>query len=521
MTAQTPALTAADEPAQSSPALAIQGLTKRFGVVRALTDVSLEARHGEILALVGENGAGKSTLLKILSGTFAADAGQLLLDGAPADLSSPRAAHKAGVRVIAQEPEILPHLDVAENVHVGDLPARGHVVDRRRLVRETRAELTRLGFNRVLDPMAMGEDLSPSQRQLVEILRALRSEARVIAFDEPTSSLSDEEVDRLFALITRLRDRGVSVIYVSHRMREIFRLADRITVLRDGRHVGTVATAETSEPEVVRMMVGRELGEMFSGERSVTDRVILEVDGLTTKDVSDISFRVHAGEVVGFAGLVGAGRSELAKGLFGDVPLLSGRVLLEGRVIRLRGPRNAIRAGLGYAPEERKAEALFLTRSVRENLTAALLDTLSRFRFVRLRSEREVARRYVKRMNVRTPSIEHEIGNLSGGNQQKTVLGRWLARRPKVLILDEPTRGVDVGAKAEIYRIIGELAAEGLALIVISSELPEVIGLADRILVMEAGRITGEVARAEATEEGVLALAMIQHSTMLGEGENR
>jgi L-arabinose transport system ATP-binding protein len=489
-------------------ALRADGLSKRFGPVRALEEVSLDARAGEILALMGENGAGKSTLLKILSGFYAPDRGRVLRDGHEADLTSPRAAHAAGIRVIYQEPEIIPHVSVAENVYVGALPSRGRLFDRRALIQRVRRDIDRLGFSGVLDAAMQGDRLSPAQRQLVEVLRALVFDAKVIAFDEPTSSLSDHEVDALFALLRRLRAHGVAVMYVSHRMKEIFEVADRVAVLRDGRLVSVRAVDETTEGELVRMMVGRDLGQMFARERHEPGQVMLSAHGVTTDDVSDVSLEVRAGEVVALAGLVGAGRTELARALVGDVPMQSGEVRVAGRPLRLRSPRDAVRAGIGLAPEERKAEALLLKRSVRDNVSLAILGRIQRARFVRRGEERRITREYVDRLQIRARSIEQEVSTLSGGNQQKTVLARWLARRPRVLILDEPTRGVDVGAKAEIYSIINDLAGEGVAVLVISSDLPEVLGLADRIVVMQDGRVTGELDREEATEERVLTLAI-------------
>jgi L-arabinose transport system ATP-binding protein len=493
------------------------GLSKRFGPVRALQDVTLDVRAGEVLALIGENGAGKSTLLKILSGDQRADAGRILLDGRPLELSSPRAAHAAGIRVIYQEPEILPHVDVAENVYIG-ATGRGHRFDRRGLRARVRADLERLGFAGELDAATPGERLSPAQRQLVEVMRALVSDVRVIAFDEPTSSLSDHEVEVLFALVRRLREQGVAVMYVSHRMKEIFQLADRVAVLRDGALVGERPVAGTDELELVRMMVGRDLGQVFARDRGELGDVVLDVAGVSTADVQDVSLQVRAGEVVALAGLVGAGRTELARAIVGDVPLRSGEVRVAGRALRLRIPRDAVRAGIGLAPEERKAEALLLKRTVRDNISLAILERIRRARFVRRDDERRIAREYVDRLRIRTPSIEQEVSALSGGNQQKTVLARWLARRPRVLILDEPTRGIDVGAKAEIYSIINDLAAQGVAMLVISSELPEVLGIADRIVVMQGGRVSGELAREDATEERILTLAIRDHLSTTEQG---
>ncbi|MEV2225519.1 sugar ABC transporter ATP-binding protein [Nocardia vinacea] len=489
--------------------LRVSGLSKSFAGVPALREVSLDFPAGAVTALMGENGAGKSTLIRILGGDHRPDGGRLELDGVRLELATPADARTVGIRVIGQEPEIVPHVSVAENVYLGSLPRRsGRLLDRAALRERMRADLTRLGFDRDLDPDTIGSKLTAAQRQLVEIMRALTTDAKVIAFDEPTSSLSDHETESLFALIGRLREQGLAVIYVSHRMREIFRLADRVAVLRDGALVGERAIADTTDREIVRMMVGRDLSTLFARKHNAPGRVVLDADAVTTDDVTDVSLQVRAGEVVALAGLVGAGRSELAGALAGDLPIRSGEVRVDGKKLRLRQPRDAVRAGMGYAPEERKAQALLLHRGVRDNISLAMLDRLRRLRFVRGGAERRLARQYVESLRVRTPSIEQEVRKLSGGNQQKVVLARWLARKPKVLILDEPTRGVDVGAKIEIYHIIEELAESGVAVLVISSELPEVLGLADRIVVMQHGRVTGELDREEASEEAILALAM-------------
>ncbi|MEU6238124.1 sugar ABC transporter ATP-binding protein [Kitasatospora sp. NPDC047058] len=500
-----------DHSAAPPAGLAAEGVGKRFGTVRALHEVTLHFPPGQVTALMGENGAGKSTLLKILTGDHAPTTGVVTLDGVPLALSSPVDARRAGIRIIPQEPEIIPHVSVAENVHAGSLPRRaGRRLDRAELRRRTAADLDRLGFAGVLDPDLPGSALTAAQRQLVEILRALsgRVPPRAIAFDEPTSSLSEQETEALFALIGRLRAEGVAVVYVSHRMKEIFRLADRIAVLRDGAVAGVVDAAGTDEAAIVRLMVGRDLSTLFTRQRVATDRLVLDVRDLTTDAVRGVSLRVHAGEVVALAGLIGAGRSELALALAGDAPVRSGTITLDGKPLRLRGPRDAIAAGIGLAPEERKTQALFLHRTIRDNTALVSYPSLRRRRFVRRAEERRLAQQYADRLRVRAPSIETEVRALSGGNQQKVVLARWLARRPRLLILDEPTRGIDIGAKAEIYRIVEDLAREGVAILVISSELPEVLGLADRIVVMQNGRVTGELDRAEASEEAVLALAM-------------
>ncbi|KRV48055.1 ABC transporter [Wenjunlia vitaminophila] len=488
---------------------AVHDLTKRFGPVQALGGVTLDFPGGQVTALMGENGAGKSTLLKILTGDHQPTGGRITLEGQPLTLESPARARAAGIRIIPQEPEIIPYVSVAENVYAGALPtSAGRRLDRTELRRRVTADLDRLGFTGVLDPDLLGSQLTPAQRQLVEIMRAVTGEAKVVAFDEPTSSLSEHEVDALFRLIRRLRDQGTAVIYVSHRMQEIFQLADRIAVLRDGNLVGVQDARSTSVDELVRLMVGRDLSTMFTRRRADRGRLVLDVKDLTTEDVRNVNLQMHAGEVVGLAGLVGAGRSELALALAGDRPVLSGTVTLDGQRLRHGRPGEVIRAGLGLAPEERKAQALFLHRSIRDNSSLVVLERLRRLRFVSRAAERKLVQQYADRLRVRAPSIEHEVRKLSGGNQQKVVLARWLARKPKVLILDEPTRGIDVGAKAEIYQIIADLAEEGVALLVISSELPELLGLADRVVVMQNGRVTGELGHEDATEEAVLSLAM-------------
>ena len=496
--------------AEDGIVLQLENVAKRFGAVQALRGVSLDARAGEVLALMGENGAGKSTLLRLMSGVHPPDAGRILLRGEPAVFATPHDARAAGVRVVAQEPEIIADVSVSENIYAGELPRRGLLFDRPGLRAQVAADLARYGFTGVISPDQRGRDLSPAQRQIVEILRALTGGARVIAFDEPTSSLSDHEVESLFRLIGQLKAEGVAMIYVSHRMKEIFRIADRVLVLRDGASVGERHVAETDEPELVRMMVGRDLSALFPRSARRVGDIMLRVAGVTTEDVSDISLEVRAGEVVALAGLVGAGRTELAHAIIGDTPILSGHIEVQGRPLTLRSPRDAVRSGLALAPEERKQQALLMKRSVRDNICLAVLNRLQRWRIVSRAAESRIAREYVAELRVRTPTIEQEVSTLSGGNQQKTVLARWLARQARVLILDEPTRGVDVGAKADIYAIIDRLAAAGSAILVISSELPEVLGLADRIIVMQGGRIRGELPRDAATEEKILSLAILE-----------
>ncbi|MEA4944850.1 MAG: sugar ABC transporter ATP-binding protein [Propionicimonas sp.] len=488
--------------------LVATGITKTFPGVRALDNVDVSFPRGRVTALMGENGAGKSTLLKILNGDYQPDSGTITLGGHHVSFTSPSEARRAGLRVISQEPEIAPHVTVAENMYLGRMPARFGMVSQKAMKADAAHDLERLGFAGLLDPGQIAITLSPAQRQLLEIVRALIDDPAVICFDEPTSSLSDHEIAALFACIRRLRDDGRAIAYVSHRMREVFQIADSVTVLRDGRLVGSREVAEVGEQDIIQLMVGRDLSSMHQRTPHQPGEVRLQLTGVTTADVRDINLAVRAREIVAIAGLVGAGRSELALAIAGDRPILSGAVEVDGRPLVSRTPGDAIARGVGLAPEDRKGDALVMIRTVRDNIALATLRKLSRFGFVSDRKERKLARTYIDRLNVRTPSMEQRVENLSGGNQQKVVLARWLAGDSQVLILDEPTRGVDVGAKAEIYRIIDGLAQAGAAILVISSELPEVLGLADRIVVMQNGHITGELTRAEATEEKVLALAM-------------
>ncbi len=515
---ETTAVPLPPKPSTQAGVLEIRNISKAFPNVQALTNVSLDIRPGEILAFMGENGAEKSTLLKIINGDYQPDAGTLTLNGQRLSFSNPRAAHKTGIRVVYQEPEIIPGVDVAENIWVGELPKRYGFINRQELTEKVRLSLAEYGFENVLPTNLMGDQLSSAQQQIVEIMRALKSGVHVLALDEPTSSLTDQEVDHLFALIRRLRDEGVAIIYVSHRIKEILRLCDRIAILRDGALVTVKPASELTESEIVRLMVGRSLSDIFQRRAAGTERTVLKVDNLRSNWHRGVSFYINAGEVVGFSGLVGAGRTELAKVIFGALPKTSGRVQLEGGEVTIHRPDDAIAKGIGFAPEDRKREGLVLIRSVLENTSLAILRQLSRFHFMRSRLERSVASSFVEKLRVRTPSLDQEVGKLSGGNQQKVVLARWLAAKPKVLILDEPTRGIDIGAKAEIYRLIDDLANEGLGIMLISSELPEILGLADRIYVMQNGRITGELSRAEATEEAILQLAMADNLSAASTG---
>jgi L-arabinose transport system ATP-binding protein len=491
------------------PLLTLRGVSKRFGVVQALADIDLDINASEVLALVGENGAGKSTMMRIVEGVVSPDSGGLAFDGVAREFRRASDAHALGVRVIHQEPDIAPDLSVAENLFIGDLrPIAGVFLDRRDLVRRALALFDRFGVRESLSPGTRAGDLGAAQRQLVEIMRALRAGVRLLALDEPTSSLTEEETRRLFAIVRQLKSDGVAIIYISHRMHEIRELADRIAVLRDGRVVTVQAADGLDDTSVLNAMVGRPVSNLFDRPKREPGDVVLALDNISTRRIHDVSFMVRAGEVVGMAGLIGAGRSETAEAIFGSDPISRGRVMMGGVPLRLRSPADAIAAGIGFAPEDRKTQALLLMASVETNVTLCIPDLISRGGFFRAGAAHRMARKQADDLRIKTPHLDQLVSKLSGGNQQKVVLGRWLARRPKLLILDEPTRGIDVGAKAEIYALIRLLADSGLAILIISSEMPELIGLSDRILVMASGRLVGELPRDGATEERILALAM-------------
>ncbi len=486
--------------------LRVHDVSKNYDGVQALSNVSLDVRRGEVHALVGENGAGKTTLMNILGGIVRKNSGQVEFKGQTVDFATPAESQAAGIAVIHQELAVMPALTVMENVFMGRMPARRGVVDWTELESRTRELLEQVGLD--VAPRTRVKDLTVSQSQLVEIAKALSIKANLIIMDEPNSSLTERETDRLFEVIRNLKQRGVSIIFVSHRIEEVLRIADRITVLRDGNYVGTLGVREATVDRVISMMVGRELVRSSeTGERAIGP-ALLEVRRLTRRGVvQDVSFSVRRGEIVGLAGLVGAGRSETARMIFGADPIDEGEILLEGRPVRFRSPKEALAHGLGMIPEDRKKLALFMAMPVRWNISMAQLPRISSNGLIRHRREAALAEEYVQRLRVRVPHIDTLERNLSGGNQQKTVLARWLATNPKLLIMDEPTHGVDVGAKAEIYEMMRGLAREGISIILISSELPEILSMSDRIVVMHAGRVTGILDRAEATEDKVMAYA--------------
>jgi ABC-type sugar transport system ATPase subunit len=487
-------------------AVRFERISKRFLGVQALDDVTLSVAEGSCHALCGENGAGKSTLGKVLAGIHSADAGTLFVHDREVRFTTPRDALAAGVGMVHQELAFCENMTVAENLLLGAIPRRRGFVRQEELERRAREMLANIGAD--LDVTAAMGELTIAQQQLVQIATAVSGGAKIIVFDEPTSSLSQAEADRLYALIERLKSSGVTCIYVSHRMPEIFRLCDTVSVLRDGKHVTTRPVGDLTENDLVTLMIGRSLGDYLPQSRDVQPGAeLLRVEGLTAPGrFRDVSFSIRGGEIVGLAGLVGAGRSEIARALFGlDVPE-SGTVSIDGTVVTIDRPKTAMRFGIGLVPEDRKRQGLVLGESGLHNTSLPILDRLSRMLFVKRDEERDLTTTFFSKLRVRTPSITSPVAGLSGGNQQKVVLARWLAASSRILILDEPTRGVDVGAKAEIHALIRDLAARGNAVLLISSELPEVIALSHRILVMRQGQLVAEVAHADATQEQLLRL---------------
>jgi rhamnose transport system ATP-binding protein len=486
--------------------MALSGISKRFGATAALTDVSLELQPGEVHALVGENGAGKSTLVKVIAGIHQPDAGEIRLDGEPITIPSPAAARAMRIAVVHQEPRLFPDLSVAENIFLVAPPTdRLHTIAWGEMRQRASGLFEQLDVK--IDVTAPVRGLSMADQQLIEIAKAMSIDARVLILDEPTASLSTHEVERLFAIVRRTKERGVAVLFVSHRLDEVFQLCDRATVFRDGRHVVTAPTSELTTASLVRYMVGREVS-LFPKEATTVGEPLLEVRHLSdATGFRDISFTVRAGEILGLAGLVGAGRTEIARVLFGIEPRTEGEILLEGRPVVFRTPSQALRAGIAYVPEDRHQDGLVLDFSIANNITLPILRRLFPRLFLRPRSEAELAAGFSDRLRIRATGVDQSVSALSGGNQQKVVIAKWLATKPRVLILDEPTRGVDIGAKVEVHRIVSELAASGLAIIMISSDLPEVLAMSDRILVLHEGRVTAEIARADASEERVMFAA--------------
>jgi rhamnose transport system ATP-binding protein len=505
------------ETPSAPPPVALAGVSKRFAATQALQDVSLDLRAGEIHALVGENGAGKSTIVKILAGIHQPDSGTVVLDGKPISLHGPAQARLLGIAVVHQEPRLFPDLTVAENVFMGHAPTGSLGTVNWREMRRS-ADRIFESLNVRMDSGEVVRGLSMADQQLIEIAKALSIEAQVLILDEPTASLSAHEVERLFDIVRQTRDRGVAVLFVSHRLEEVFELCDRATVLRDGRRVITAPTSELTAADLVRHMVGRAVS-LFPRSSAQIGDVLLDVRGLTRVGAfRDITFSVRTGEIVGLAGLVGAGRTEVARVLFGLDRADAGEVFLAGKRAGFRSPSAALAAGIAYVPEDRHLDGLVGGFSISENVTLPIIPRLFPRLFMRTGRERALAAGYAQRLRIRANSMDDLIESLSGGNQQKVVIAKWLATKPRVLILDEPTRGVDIGAKVEVHRIISDLAASGLGIILISSELPEVLAMSDRIMVLHEGRIAAEIPRAEASEEKVMFAATGQTSEEAGIG---
>ncbi|MFM7174294.1 MAG: sugar ABC transporter ATP-binding protein [Caldilinea sp.] len=511
---------------RQSALLWMKDVSKAFPGVQALQNVSLYAAAGEVLGLIGQNGAGKSTLMKILSGVYTIDSGELYFNGSPLVIHSPHQAQELGISIIYQELNLMPNLSVMENIFIGREPGGAVFVDRRQLEQQTRAILERMHMH--LRPTALLRSLSVAEQQMVEIAKAISRDVRVLIMDEPTSALSEAEVETLFEIIRELKRSGVAVIFISHRLEEVLHICDRVSVLRDGQNAGDVQVADTSREELIRRMVGRSLEQFFHRtehlDSSVSSaEVVLEVQKIHRRGntlnpdavvLDDVSFSLRRGEILGLAGLVGAGRTELVRTIFGADRRRSGRILLNGREVNIHSPVDAIRLGIGLVPEDRKAQGLILGLAVRENMTLAHLDTLSRAEFVQLATERRLVTEYIERFEIRTPSMEQKVVNLSGGNQQKVVIAKWLMLTPQILIMDEPTRGIDVGAKSEIYELMHQLATHGISIIMISSEFPELLAMCDRIVCLAEGRVTGELLHREATLETLMHFCTLRRQVV-------
>lgn len=496
-------------PNSSAAVLDMRRVSKSFGQVVALNSGTLVACAGSIHALVGENGAGKSTLVKIAAGVHRRNGGEMLLGGQPVDFGSTAESKAAGIAVIYQEPTLFPDLSVAENIFMGrQLLRRGRRIDRAAMYAAAAQLFTGLGVR--IDPRRPALGLSIADQQIIEVAKAISLDARLLIMDEPTAALSGIEVERLFAVARRLRDEGRALVFISHRLDEVFDLCDTITVMRDGEYVATTPTAETGVDQIVSLMVGREVSDLFPKTVAEVGEVVLRVDGLTTAGVfHDVTFEVRAGEIVGLAGLVGAGRSEIVRAVFGVDRYDSGSVTLRGMPVPARNPRAAIDAGMAFIPEDRRRQGLVTESTVARNVTGVIRSQLTRAGLLSARSENAAARIWSAKLAVKTGALDLSATTMSGGNQQKVVIAKWLATNPKLLIIDEPTRGIDVGTKAEVHRLLSELARDGLAVLMISSELPEVLGMADRVLVVREGRLTADIPRSRATPESVMRAATV------------
>lgn len=486
----------------------LENISKAFPGVKALNNVSISIEKGEVLALMGENGAGKSTLIKILAGAYKMDSGEIYCEEKKVQINDRNDSTKLGISIIFQELNLFSNLSVAENIFVNrEFRKAGFIYDREKANREASVLLEKVGLS--CSPDTKLVDLTISQRQMVEIAKALSSDAKLIIMDEPTSSLTDNEVDKLFEIINNLKESGVSILFVSHKINEVKRIADRVHVLRDGEYIATLLKEEITEEAIIKAMVGRNLENIFDKQYAEIGETALEVKNLYTKNfLKNISFNVRKGEIVGFAGLVGAGRSEVMRAVFGLDAITGGEILVNGKPVRIKSPADAIKLGMGFVPEDRKNEGLFLRMSVMKNSSIVMMNKVSKHGVINSAQEYETTRSYVEKLNIKTPNMEKEVMELSGGNQQKVVVAKWLSNEPQILIVDEPTRGIDVGAKKEIHNLISKLAKSGVAIIMISSEMPEILGMCDRIYVMHEGRIKSELSRGEATQEKIMEVIL-------------
>jgi ribose transport system ATP-binding protein len=488
----------------AEPLIRLLNISKRFPGVVAVDDVNLDIYPGEVHVVAGENGAGKSTLMKLLSQVERPSHGTITMQGQPVQFINPQHAQSLGIAMVYQEFALAPHLTVAQNIALGREPGRFGIIDRGTEIDHARQYLQRVGLH--IDPRKLAGVLSVAEQQLVEIAKALAIDAKLVILDEPTATLTGQEIEKLFSVIDDLTARGTAILYISHRLDEIFQIADRVTIMRDGKVVATLPRDDIDEQKLIRLMVGRDIANLYPKPASTIGKVFLQARGITRKRVlHDCSFEVHAGEILGFAGLIGAGRTELARAIFGADRLDAGSIWLDGKEIQVKSPASAIAAGIGYLTEDRKKEGLAMTLGIAQNITLANVPTLAGF--IDLAKERRTAEYERDRLHIRTPSIQRKVAVLSGGNQQKVIVARWLETQARVLFFDEPTRGIDVKAKAEMFELIGNLAADGRAIVLISSYLPELINMCDRILVMREGRIAGELKREQFSEERVIALA--------------
>ena len=485
----------------------MRGIDKSFGSNQVLKQAGFTLESGEVHALMGENGAGKSTLMKILTGVYTKDAGTVLVDGKEVNYKNPQEAEKAGIVFIYQELNVMFDLTVEENLFTGkEIHGKFGICDKKAMQKKAQEALNTLGVN--ISPKTVMSELSVGQQQMVEICKALMADAKVIIMDEPTAALTQSETVALFKVIESLRKKGVSMVYISHRMEEIFELCDRITVLRDGSYIGVKNIPETNMNEIVKMMIGREIGERYPSRDVKIGKEVLKVKGLTRKGTfHDVSFSVRAGEVLGVSGLMGAGRTEIMQAIFGNLSYESGTIEIDGKEVKISNPRQAMEHGIGFITEDRKTEGLMLDKSIRENISLCNLGRISKSSVISKEAEKDMVAEAIKDLHIKCFGPFHECNNLSGGNQQKVVLAKWILTNPKILILDEPTRGVDIGAKKEIYNIINKLAAQGVAIIMVSSELPEVLGMSDNIMVVREGEVRGIISYEEANQERVMTLA--------------